>query len=222
MLATRVGGHVELVRPGATGWLVAPGEDGLADGARRGARPIPPRARDGAIGERAPVARRADRPQARSVAAYRDARRAAPRAAAHVPRERPLVSAIVPYKGMAAYVEEAVASLEAQTYPRLETVIVCDGSFDPADEVLHELEAPVPRACACCGSRTAGSAARATRASCRAAARYVFALDADNVAEPEFVERAVELLEDDPRLAYVTVLEPLRRRARGATCSTTS
>ncbi len=45
--------------------------------------------------------------------------------------------------------------------------------------------------------------------------RYLFALDADNVAEPEFVERAVELLEDDPSLAYVTCLDAATSTTQG-------
>ena len=34
--------------------------------------------------------------------------------------------------------------------------------------------------------------------------RYVFPLDADNFAEPEFVARSVDMLEAHPELAYVT------------------
>ena len=45
---------------------------------------------------------------------------------------------------------------------------------------------------------------------------YVVMLDADNAFEPEFVERAVAMLEDDPDLAYVTCWLRLRRRAGGA------
>ena len=34
--------------------------------------------------------------------------------------------------------------------------------------------------------------------------RYVFPLDCDNIAEPEFVARCVEILERRPEVAYVT------------------
>ena len=201
VLATRVGGHAELVRPGETGWLVAPGEDSLADALDViQADPAAARAMARSGAGAGSLAELTD-PGA-IVAAYLDL--AAPRRRAmHVPRERPLVSAIVPYKGMAAHVEEAVASLQAQTYPRLETVVVCDGSFDPADSVLHELEASVPRLRVLWQSnRGLGGARNAGIVQSRG--RYLFALDADNVAEPEFVERSVELLEDDPSLGYVT------------------
>jgi glycosyltransferase involved in cell wall biosynthesis len=117
-------------------------------------------------------------------------------------RRRPLVSVVVPYKGLHAYVADALASIDAQTYPNLELVVVDDGALDPHDGVLDTLASrhrlrvlhQVNRGLG--GARNAGIAV--------SEGRYVFPLDADNVAEPTFVERCVALLEDDRSLAYVT------------------
>src|SRR5262249_56975779 len=45
--------------------------------------------------------------------------------------EPPLVSVVVPYFNLAAYLPETLASLAAQTWPRLEVLVIDDGSDDP-------------------------------------------------------------------------------------------
>jgi len=127
------------------------------------------------------------------------------RAASPIPRHgfgRPLVSAVVPYFRGARFVREAVESLLAQSYPRLEVVLVNDGSFWDEDWIVAELTARLPVVVVSQVNRGLGAARNFGISQSRG--RYVFPLDCDNVAEPEFVARGVEVLEACPEMAYVT------------------
>ena len=126
------------------------------------------------------------------------------RAAAAVPRraEPRLVSVVIPYYRLDRYIEETVRSAVAQTYPRLEVIVVNDGSLRPEDASLFELAERY-------GFRlvtqpNAGLGAARNAGIRMSSGYYVFPLDADNVAEPEFVERCVEVLDGDESLAYAT------------------
>lgn len=116
--------------------------------------------------------------------------------------EKPLVSAVVPYYRASAYVEEAVDSLLAQTHRNLEVMVVNDGSFDREDAVLEELDRD-PRV-RLVHQLNRGDGAARNLGIRLARGDYVMMFDADNVLEPEFVSRALALLEADPQLAYVT------------------
>ena len=114
----------------------------------------------------------------------------------------PLVTGIVPYHGDHAWVGEAVGSLLAQTHRNLEVTIVNDGSFDPEEAVLAKL-AEDPRVRVLTQLNDGEQSAR-NLGLIDAEGDYVAMLDADNTFEPEFVERAVAMLEADPELVYVT------------------
>jgi glycogen synthase len=114
----------------------------------------------------------------------------------------PLVTGIVPYYREHEWVSQAVESLLSQTHRNLEVTIVNDGAFDPEDAVLFELaEDPRVRVLT---QRNEGDQNARNLGLVDAGGKYVAMLDADNALEPEFVERAVAMLEADPDLAYVT------------------
>jgi glycosyltransferase involved in cell wall biosynthesis len=204
VLGTPVGGLSELVRAGESGWLAdGCGPEALASALER------------LLADAAQPARliRAGLPHATGRALSPDGEIldgyheliGGPR----VPENRtsraeppPLVSAIVPYYRAAEFVADAVASLVAQTYRRLEIVIVNDGSFEDEDRVLAALVTRHPVRVVTQMNQGLG-AARNFGIS-QSLGRYVFPLDADNAAEPTFVERAVETLERRPEVAYVT------------------
>jgi glycogen synthase len=114
----------------------------------------------------------------------------------------PLVSVVIPYYGLHEHVGETVESIFAQTYPRLEVIIVNDGSFFEADWVLGELAARYPLAVLT--QMNAGLGAARNFGIGQSRGRYIVPMDADNMLEPTFVERGVALLESQPDLAYVT------------------
>jgi glycogen synthase len=138
----------------------------------------------------------------RTLDAYDELLAQRPAAAAVSVDEQPLVTGIVPYFRAHEHVAEAVASLLDQTYPRVEVLVVNDGSFEPADAVLDELAAD-PRVRVLTQVNRGEGVARTFGARV-AAGEYVVMLDADNVFEPRFVERALAALRRNPDLAYVT------------------
>jgi glycogen(starch) synthase len=109
----------------------------------------------------------------------------------------------------------------AQSYPRLEIVLVNDGSFDEDDWIVAELAAQHPVIVV--SQMNQGLGAARNFGILQSRGRYVFPLDADNVAEPEFVARCVAVLEQNPGVAYVSSWsryidetgEPLGRAADG-------
>jgi glycogen synthase len=112
------------------------------------------------------------------------------------------VTAVVPYFRAHRYVGEAVASLLGQTHRELDVVLVNDGSFEPEDGVLGEL-ASDPRV-RLVQQLNRGDGAARNLGIALAESEYLMMFDADNVLEPEFVARALELFRADPALAYVT------------------
>jgi glycogen synthase len=201
ILATPVGGLLELARPDASGWLArGSSRDRLKD------------ALDDLLDRREElqVLLRGDRPSSHAQALSADreivdsyqalARRPQPRRASRA--DAPLVSAVVPYYRLPRFLPEAIASLIEQDYPRLEIVVVNDGSFDGEDSVLAKLAARLPITVVTQMNSGLGSARNL--GVLRSSGRYFFPLDADNAAEPDFVRRCVEVLEERPDVAYVT------------------
>lgn len=203
VLATPVGAQTENVEPGVNGWLAeGTGVEALA------------RALASLLGDRGEVARvgasggvfdsflRLTDPQA-VLDSYEELlseprRDPAPRPSAPTPQ----VTAVVPYYRSGRYVTEAVSSLLAQTHEKLDVVLVNDGSFEPEDAILDELAAD-PRV-RLVNQLNGGDAWARNLGIAFAEGEYLMMFDADNVLEPEFVARALELLRADPELAYVT------------------
>ena len=205
VLATPVGGLAEIVADGESGWLAS----GTAAEAIEEAlltvldrpeqlqeliRSHGPARRAGALCEAEPI-----------LDAYRELTAAPPRWSAgrrRSPTRLPLVSAIVPYFHASRYVRETIESLAAQTYPRMELVLVNDGSFDEDDWIVAELAARFPLTVV--SQMNQGLGAARNFGVLQSQGRYFFPLDADNLAEPEFVARGVEILERRPQVPYVT------------------
>ncbi len=205
VLATPVGGLVELVAPGASGWLTA-GTD--AEALEQSLECLLDRRQEaeGLIRDRAPITRaRALSDDREIVDGYQQLARLKPRRrreAMRPPLGLPLVSAIVPYYRASRYVLDTVESLLEQTYRRLEIVLVNDGSFEDDDWVVAKLAARAPVVVVTQMNSGLGAARNFGVSQTRG--RYVFPLDADNLAHPEFVERCVDVLEHRPEVAYVT------------------
>jgi glycosyltransferase involved in cell wall biosynthesis len=201
VLATPVGGLVEIVEDGVSGWH---SESAGIEPLRRALMRL--------IGDRGEL----ERVQASGAVAERGRRladpgsildaydRLAPAAipAPARPTGEPLVTGVVPYHRTDRYVAEAVGSLLGQTHRNLEVLIVNDGSFAAEDAILADLAAD-PRVRVVtqvnrgeCTARNLGNVL--------ARGEYLAMLDADNLLEPEFVARALDAYRRDPALAYVT------------------
>lgn len=205
VLATPIGGLTEIVEDGVTGWHTADtGRGAIQSSLERLLADRDELERVRASGE---VFRRFERLTAAGpiLGAYRELlgeRPHPPAFGARPSTPEPLVSGIVPYYGEHEWVGEAVDSLLAQTHRHLEVIIVNDGSFEPEDAVLAKL-ARNPRVRVLTQLNDGEQSAR-NLGLLDAEGDYVAMLDADNLFEPEFVERAVAMLGADPELAYVT------------------
>ncbi len=214
LLATPVGGLVELVAAGMSGWL-AGGTDAVA--LEDGLQALLARTDElqEMVARRAPIGRaRALSDDGEILDAYQRLTSSSPRrgeggvsagvrargvSASATP---PLVSAIVPYYHAAQYVRETIDSLLAQSYPRIEIVLVNDGSFEEQDWIVAEIAGRLPVTVVT--QMNQGLGAARNFGVLQSQGRYFFPLDADNLAEPELVARGVEILERRPEVAYVT------------------
>jgi glycogen(starch) synthase len=216
VLATPTGGLAEMVQPGRSGLLtagtsrtaLAAGLVRVLDGELDGLSPEAPRAvfeeltdadeiRAGYI----ELARAQERGQTRAQAAGP----AVDPGSGLTPRRRatPLVSVVITYYELERFVREAVESILAQTHPRIEIVLVNDGSLRPEDAVLFELAERHPEIKLVTQANAGLSAARNFGIS-QATGEYVLPFDADDVAAPRLIERYLGALQADPELAYVT------------------
>lgn len=126
-------------------------------------------------------------------------RAAAPSARA---RSAPPVAVVIPCYNQGAFLEDALHSVQTQTYRPIECIIVDDGSTDP--RTLERLDDARKRGVSVLRQDNAGLAA-ARNAGVRATdAPFYVPLDADDTLEPQFIEALLPALQndDDQRLGF--------------------
>jgi glycosyltransferase involved in cell wall biosynthesis len=204
VLATPVGGLSEIVEDGVTGWRI----DGTNAVAIRTAlgRLLDDRGEIERVRASGEIFRRFESlaDEDRVLDEYRAMleRRRRPAPILGTAKAPPLVTGIVPYYGETESIGDTVRSLLSQTHSELEVIIVNDGHFEADDRVLTEL-AGNDRVRVLSQPNRGETGARNFGA-IDADGAYLAFLDADNTLEPDFVARAVAMLEADPELAYVT------------------
>lgn len=120
--------------------------------------------------------------------------------------DAPLVSVIIPHFNLGKFLPETLRSVRRQTFRDFETIIVDDGSTDPASLAL------IDRLAQRCADvrivrRANGGLSAARNTGLRAAkGEYIFPLDADDVIHPTFIEKAVGAVRRDPGLTFVTAM----------------
>jgi glycosyltransferase involved in cell wall biosynthesis len=114
----------------------------------------------------------------------------------------PLVSIVIPYYRLWDHLQEAVSSAFAQTYPRLEVLVINDGSFDARDELLIAVAENFPVKIMTQVNGGLGTARNFGIGQSRG--RFFVPLDADNALTETFVERGVDVLLSQPDVAFVT------------------
>lgn len=95
---------------------------------------------------------------------------------------------------MGAFLEEAVASVQAQTRPAFEIIIVDDGSGDPGTMAVLDRIAARNAATLLRGGHSGVAAAR-NRGIEAARGTHVLPLDADDLLAPNYLEKAIPLVE---------------------------
>ena len=114
----------------------------------------------------------------------------------------PLVSVMIPYYNCKEYIEQTILSVERQTYPHIEIIIVDDGSDDTHKTYLEALIRHKPSIRLIYQSNRGVAAARNTAAR-YAQGQYFIFLDADDVIGATYIEQSVEQFWQQPDLALV-------------------
>jgi hypothetical protein len=115
---------------------------------------------------------------------------------------RPLVSVIIPCYRQAQFLPQAVESVVRQTYPHWECLIVNDGSPDQTSTVARHLMSKHRQHRLVLVEKANGGLASARNAGIRCAqGEYILPLDSDDILHPQMIEKSIDLLETDRRVA---------------------
>lgn len=107
----------------------------------------------------------------------------------------PLVSVLIPCHNAAPWLAATLESVLAQTWPKLEIILIDDGSTDESLTVASQFDHPHLRIIA---QRNQGAAAARNRALEVAQGAAIQFLDADDILAPDKIERQMALLQEDP------------------------
>ncbi|MBR1605485.1 MAG: glycosyltransferase family 2 protein [Alphaproteobacteria bacterium] len=111
------------------------------------------------------------------------------------------VSIIIPCYNHGKYVDEAVASCLNQTYQDIEIIIVNDGSIDAmTNELLSHYQKPKTRVIT---TQNQGLAMARNTGIQAAKGVYILPLDADDRIAPTYIEKAVKILDTNPKIGIV-------------------
>lgn len=126
----------------------------------------------------------------------------------------PLVSLVIPAYNHAVYLPEAVRSVLAQDYPRLELIVIDDGSTDNTTEVLSELGAGFYWE----SQINIGQSRTLTRGWSLSQGDILGYLSADDILEPSAVRTSVEAFIANPDVVATycdfNLIDPQSRRVR--------
>jgi glycosyltransferase involved in cell wall biosynthesis len=110
----------------------------------------------------------------------------------------PLVSVLMPAYNCEAYVLEAVSSILSQSYSDFELLVIDDGSKDSTRKLLESVHDPRLRLVS--NEHNIGLIGTLNRGLELAVGRYIARMDADDVSEPERLEKQVRFLEAHPEI----------------------
>lgn len=117
----------------------------------------------------------------------------------------PLVSVIMPVYNGERYLAQAVESILSQTYPNIELIVLNNGSTDGTADILAQYARQDHRVIILFHPEPLGHAGEAASnvASRQARGQYIAKLDADDVANPNRLEKQVAFLEANPAVFLV-------------------
>lgn len=111
------------------------------------------------------------------------------------------VSIIMPCYNDGLYIEEAINSVQNQTYPNTELIVIDDGSTDSC--TINTLTALKERGVTILHTDHLGPAAARNYGIANATGDFILPLDADDKIAPTYLEKAVSVLEQNPDVGAV-------------------
>lgn len=121
--------------------------------------------------------------------------------AAPLTSRTPLVSVCIPTFNRGHYIEDAVSSAIAQTYERLEIIVVDDASDDDTVTLVTAYDDPRIRLHR--NSRRLGQNANRNRTLALAEGELIKFLDSDDLLDPDCVAKMVDVFAEDPGVGLV-------------------
>lgn len=112
-----------------------------------------------------------------------------------------LVSIIIPCYNDAQYIEQSVNSALNQTYPNKEVIVVDDGSNAETKAILNKLALKITKLIT---QENAGVCVARNKAIENANGEFILTLDSDDFFEPNFLTKAVKVLENNKDVGMVT------------------
>ena len=110
--------------------------------------------------------------------------------------DRPLVSVITPAYNSARFITETIKSVQTQTYPRWEMIVVDDGSQDNTRELVESKAEEDGRILLVRLSKNAGPAVARNTAMEKARGRYIAFLDSDDLWLPTKLEKQLASMQE--------------------------
>ena len=111
------------------------------------------------------------------------------------------VSVIMPCYNDGKYIMEAIDSIVKQTYQNLELIIVDDGSDDEETKrIINEIQNPKIKVFHTEHLRPAGARNYGIQ---KAEGTYILPVDSDDRIHEEYMEKAVKMIESNPRIGVV-------------------
>ncbi|SLM50207.1 putative Glycosyltransferase [Nitrospira japonica] len=115
--------------------------------------------------------------------------------------EPALVSVVIPAYNCGNYIAETLESVIQQDYPKLEVLVVDDGSTDHTKEVVASVKSDRVRYVY--QQNSGGPSGPRNTGVQQARGKYVAFLDSDDIMLPGKIQRAVDLLDREPHLGLV-------------------
>lgn len=115
----------------------------------------------------------------------------------------PKVSIIIPCYNQGKYVAEAINSALRQTFKDIEIVGVNDGSTDNSVEIIKSFENKYKNFIFLNNEENRGVIYSRNFAIKNCNGTYILPLDADDIIEPTYVEKAVKILDNNPNIGIV-------------------
>lgn len=115
----------------------------------------------------------------------------------------PKVSIIIPCYNQGKYVAEAINSALRQTFKDIEIVCVNDGSTDNSVEIIKSFENKYKNFIFLNNKENRGVIYSRNFAIKNCNGTYILPLDADDIIEPTYVEKAVKILDNNPNIGIV-------------------
>lgn len=113
------------------------------------------------------------------------------------------VSVIIPCYNQGIFLDESINSVLKQTYKNIEIILVNDCSYDNTKEIAEKYLSELENFIFINNEQNLGVASSRNLAIEKSSGDYILPLDADDIIEPTYIEKAVKILDSDKSIGIV-------------------